>query len=203
MGQILTTGAVLPLVVLIAALALGGYFLARKRALASAKGDSRNLHSLPSYYGYNALMSVAVPALLVLGIWLLVQPMLVQSSVVDMIPASAVPEGSSVNLIMSDVRRLADGLDAAVSTGVIRADDATDLSAADDLRAWLAERGVALGADVSPEVLEAAQAYREMTATGNLWRNILVALIALVALMLVLRETNKDFRARNRSTGRK
>ena len=63
MGQTLTTGAVLPLVILIAALALGGYFLARRRALASAQGDSRKLHSLPSYYGYNAVMSVAVPAL--------------------------------------------------------------------------------------------------------------------------------------------
>ena len=150
----------LPLVILIAALALGGYFLARRRALASAQGDSRKLHSLPSYYGYNAVMSVAVPALLVLGIWLLVQPMLVQSSVVDMIPAEAVPEGSSVNLIMSDVRRLADGLDAAVSSGALSAADATDLSAADDLRAWLGEQGVALGAEISPEVLQAAQAYR-------------------------------------------
>mgnify|MGYP003114525058 FL=1 len=191
----------LPLVILIAASALGGYFLARRRALASAQGDSRNLHSLPSYYGYNAVMSVAVPALLVLGLWLLVQPMLVQSSVVDMIPAEAVPEGSSVNLIMSDVRRLADGLDAAVSAGALSAGDATDLSAADDLRAWLAERGVAIGAEISPEVLAAAQAYREMTATGNFWRNIVVALIAMIALFLVLRETDAEFRARNRVEG--
>ncbi|MFG6583890.1 phosphate ABC transporter permease subunit PstC [Sulfitobacter sp. 1A12779] len=201
MGQILTTGAVLPLVILIAALALGGYFLARRRALASAQGDSRKLHSLPSYYGYNAVMSVAVPALLVLGIWLLVQPMLVQSSVVDMIPAEAVPEGSSVNLIMSDVRRLADGLDAAVSSGALSAADATDLSAVDDLRAWLGEQGVALGAEISPEVLQAAQAYREMTATGNFWRNIIVALIALAGLAMVYRETDATFRARNRVEG--
>ena len=198
MGQILTTGAVLPLVIVIAALALGGYFLARRRAMISAGGDSRKLHSLPSYYGYNAVLSVAVPALLALGIWLLVQPMLVQSSVVEMIPAQAVPEGSSVNLIMSDVRRLAEGLDAAVGAGAISNEEVADLTAADDLRAWLAERGVAIGAEVSPEVLQAAQAYREMNAMGHIGRNVFVLLLALAGLLLAYRESHADFRARNR-----
>ncbi len=187
-----------PLVVLIALLALGGYILARRRAMISAGGDSRRLHSLPSYYGYNAVMSVTVPALLALGIWLLVQPMFVQSSVMEMIPAQAVPEGSSVNLVMSDVRRLAEGLDNAVQAGVMTSAEVTDLTATDGLRVWLAEQGVAIGGDINPEVLAAAQAYREMNLTGHVARNLVVMLLALAGVLLALRESHADFRARNR-----
>ncbi len=39
-----------------------------------------------------------------------------------MIPASAVPEGGSLGLVMSDVRRVADGLDQAVSQGAMSAE---------------------------------------------------------------------------------
>ncbi|MEX3315392.1 phosphate ABC transporter permease subunit PstC [Sulfitobacter sp. PS-8MA] len=198
MGQILSTAALLPLVALIAALALGGYLIARQRAMVSAGGDSRRLHSLPSYYGYNAVMNVAVPALLALGIWLLLQPMLVQSWVAGMIPAQAVPEGSSVALVMSDLRRLAEGLDEAVQAGVMTGAEAAALTVSDDLSTWLAGRGVALGAEVSPEILNAAQTYRELNVTGYLGRNIVVVLLALAGLLLALRQSHAEFRARNR-----
>jgi len=39
-----------------AAVAAIGLSLARSRALASGQGCIRNLHSLPSYYGYNAAL---------------------------------------------------------------------------------------------------------------------------------------------------
>ena len=55
-----TNGLLALLVVVLAAI---GFYIARSRALNSVAGDARGLHSLPSYYGYNAIMLTAVPSL--------------------------------------------------------------------------------------------------------------------------------------------
>ena len=201
MGQILTSGALLPLLIVIAALAALGHVWARHRALASAGGDSRRLHSLPAFYGYNAILLVTVPALMLLILWLLVQPIWLQSQVIDMIPPEAVAEGSTVNLVMSDMRRLAEGLGAAVDAGILTAAEAQTLTLGERLDGALAATGVATGTEVNAEVLRAAQAWREGNASANLWRNILVLLVALAGLFWALRQTRADFRARNRVEG--
>ena len=106
---------------LLMGLAALGYLMGRQRALASAGGDARRLHSRPAYYGYSVALSAFVPALAVLLIWLLAQPVLIDRSVSQLLPQDLVPEGSSVGLLMSDVRRVADGLDSAVSQGILSA----------------------------------------------------------------------------------
>ena len=52
--------------VTIAALAILGYVLAARRAIAVSGGDSRTLAALPAQYGLNALLTVVIPALAVL-----------------------------------------------------------------------------------------------------------------------------------------
>ena len=186
--------------VVLAVLALTGvaFVLARGRAMASAGGDVRKLHSLPSYYGYNAAMFTAVPALGVLVIWLLAQPVVTQNAVIQMIPAASVAEGSSINLVMSDVRRVADGLDQAVAQGAMTQAQAANLRAGEsDVRGRLAEVGVALGSDVQPEVLAAAQQYRVLTTRWNRLMAGVVLALALGGLALSVSVATKDFRARN------
>jgi phosphate transport system permease protein len=179
------------------ALCVLGYSLARNRALAGAGGDRRLLHSLPTYYGTNAAMFTAVPALGVMVIWLLAQPMMIETRVQGMIPASFIDEGSSIGLVMSDVRRVADGLDLAVKSGGLSADDARKLSANSDVRGMLADRGVALGSDVKPEVLAAAQTYRSAAATGRMWMVVVVMGLALIGFAIAVSLSKPDFRARN------
>lgn len=58
------------MVIVVLGLSALGFYMARSRAMASGNGDRRNLHSLPNYYGWNAAMLTAVPALGVLVIWL-------------------------------------------------------------------------------------------------------------------------------------
>ncbi|MGJ8545519.1 MAG: phosphate ABC transporter permease subunit PstC [Sulfitobacter sp.] len=184
--------------VIVLALAALGYVAARGRALGSANGDARLLHSLPSYYGYNAAMTVAVPSLLVMVIWLLVQPMFVQNVVIDLIPDVAVDDGSSIGLVMSDVRRLADGLDAAVSQGAMSADEADTLrTELTNVREKLAAVGVALGSDVKASVLFAAQRYRALNATGSAIMAAAVIALALAGFALAVSKSRAEFRARN------
>jgi len=186
------------LVIAVLVLTILGYFMASKSAIAAADGDRRKLHSLPVYYGSNAAMCTAIPALGVLAIWLLVQPMMIEQNVLSTIPDRIIAEGTSAGLVMSDVGRVAAGLDAVVSGGVMTTQDVLALQAGQtDIRALLARVGAAVGADVKPEVLEAAQKYRKHTSTGLLWMVVTVVTLALVGFAMSVMAAKPEFRARN------
>lgn len=186
------------LLLILLALAAIGFVLGRARALSSAGGDSRHLHSLPSYYGYNVALWTLAPALAALLVWLIVQPLVIDRSAAALIPADRYAGAGELSLIMSDVRRVADGLDAAVATGVMSAEEAGTVEAdATDIRDRLAGVGVALGSDVDAATLAAAQRYRALNATGTLARNVVILLLALAGFGWAYVRTDRDYRARN------
>ena len=183
---------------IVLALAATGYVLGRRRALASAGGDSRHLHSLPSYYGSNAALLVLVPALLTLVAWLFAQPLMIQNRVEHLVPETSYAGAGELSLVMSDVRRIAEGLDMAVAQGTMTREEAAQMrTESTDVRERLGAVGVALGSDVEAPILAAAKAWREMNAKGNTLRAGAVLLVALAGLGLGLMRANKDFRARN------
>ena len=186
------------LFVAVLAIALLGYVMARGRVMSRAGGDARVLHSLPNYYGMTAAMFAAVPALGVLLIWLLAQPAVVQNAVLPLIPADKIDSVGTQSLILSDVRRVADGLDIALSQGALtRADIAAMADDPSALRGTLGEVGVALGSEVEAFVLTAAQKSRALNGQGRFWMAAAVLLIALAGLALALRAADPEFRARN------
>lgn len=186
------------LVVAVVFIAVAGFFLGRARALASANGEIRNLHSLPTYYGSNVLISVLMPAIGILVVWLIVQPLVINSSVSAHIPESSVSEGSSLGLVMSDVRRVANGLDTAVKEGAMSQEASEDLSADfGDIRKRLADVGVALGSEIDAPIMNAAQEYRKASRTGALLMTLGVLSAAVAGFAYAYRRTHKDLRARN------
>ncbi len=192
----LGTTALLAVAILL--LATAGFWVARARALASAGGDKRRLHSLPAFYGWNAALFTAVPSLGVMLIWLLAQPQIIETNVLKLIPDTAIAEGSSRGLVMSDVRRVADGLDVAVERGVLSNVEARDMDTnTTDVRAELGALGIALGSEVKPSVLAAAQAYRVQSQSGRLWMAVVVVALAVLGFAGSVMVTTSDFRARN------
>jgi phosphate transport system permease protein len=186
------------LVVSVIAIAIVGYVMARRRAMARAGGDARRLHSLPNYYGMTAAMFAGIPALGVLVIWLLAQPMMIQNAIVPMLPADVVTSSGTTSLVLSDVNRVAEGLNIAVAGGVL--DAATIDALRDDpssLRATLAGVGVALGAEVKPYVLAAAERARTLDARWDAVRAVVVIVLALAGLAFAVRAADTTFRARN------
>jgi len=175
-----------------------GFALGRRRAMVSAGGEIRDLHSLPAYYGYNVALSALLPAMALLAVWLLAQPMFIETRVSAMIPAELVPENTNLGLVMSDVRRLSEGLDLAVAQETMTDEEIRVMGAeTSDLRQRLGALGIALGSDVRPEVLAAARRYRDMSHTGRLMMTIIVGLLAVVGFTVSYSRTNKDYRARN------
>lgn len=190
---------VLLLLSAILVMACAGFFLGRARALSRVSGNVRALHSLPGYYGWHAAIMAALPAFGVLLIWLIVQPIVLERQVVRYLAPEVMADPTERTLAMADVRRVAAGLDMAVSAGAMTEEEAgmirTELT---DVRSRLAAVGVALGSDVKRETLQAAQVYRKSFGTALLARSIVVLAAALAGLALALRLTEPDFRARNR-----
>jgi phosphate transport system permease protein len=186
------------LLVLLAGLAAMGIFLGRSRALASAGGDAKRLHSLPGYYGANVALFVLAPALLVLAAWMVIQPVVIENRVADLIPEESYADAGDLSLVMADVRRVARGLDVAVREGAMTAEQARDIRTEfTDVRQRLADVGVAVGTDISRETLTAAQAYRVMERRADVAMAVVVILLAVAGFAWTVLRTDADFRARN------
>ena len=186
------------LALLVLVIAAGGYVLGRGLALKRAAGDLRLLHSLPGYYGQTVALFAAVPAFLLLAIWLLAQPVVIDRVVTASIPAADLPDAGSRDLVMSDVRRISEGLDVLVAKGDLSDDDVATMRAdLSDVRSRMANVGVALGADVRPGVFEAAKTYRSLTGLGHIAMTVAVLGLAAVGFGLAMLRMRPDFRARN------
>ena len=165
---------------IVLAIAVAGYILGRRRAIAAAGGDARKLHSLPSYHGQSIFLFTAVPAFILMIFWLLAQPIYIENRITSLIPNVEAADAAARELAMADVRRVASGLDLAIAQGALLQSDLGNLQAdATDLRGKLADVGVALGADVSQYTFEAAREYRSLK--GTLGIGMAVAVLAAAA----------------------
>ena len=91
-------------------LSAGAYYAGRRRAFAVAGGHIRNLHSLPSFYGFYAALWCGLPALVVLALWAVAQP----GFLVDWVVAGLPPElrdlpPDRLNLVVNDLKNLVGG----------------------------------------------------------------------------------------------
>ena len=91
-------------------LSAGAYHLGRKRALAVAGGQIRNLHSLPSFYGSYAALWCGLPALAVLALWAALQPGILTDLVIAGLPTELrdLPP-DQLNLVVNNLKNLVSG----------------------------------------------------------------------------------------------
>jgi phosphate transport system permease protein len=95
------------------------YFLGKQRSLALVGGARgiRKLHSLPSYYGMLTALWCALPALIIMGLWLSLQDSLITSMVLGKLSdATRALPASQLDLLLNDVRNVVAGNVPAEST---------------------------------------------------------------------------------------
>lgn len=183
---------------ILAVFGIVGFIVGRQRAIASAGGDARKLHSLPMYHGQSVFLFTVVPAFLFMLLWLLLQPAYIESRVTSLIQSAQVNDEAARKLAMADIRRVAAGLDLAVAQGKLKPEDISAMRADfTDLRGRLAEVGVALGSDVSQSTFVAAKEYRSLTSVLTTVKSVLVLLIAAAGFVWSLSRISEAFRARN------
>jgi phosphate transport system permease protein len=182
------------LTLLVAALAVLGMVMGRSRAVASVDGDIRKLHSLPFFYGRFTALLAAVPAFLLIMVWLLAQPLIVENKAGALLSPADIPDGSSHALVMTDVRRIAEGLDrleaAGTKTEALKSDPAA-------LKTAMNDAGVALQSDPAPSVIAAAEALRAAQARSQMFMSIAAAIVAAGGFAFGISRIKPEFRARN------
>ncbi|MFN0115764.1 MAG: phosphate ABC transporter permease subunit PstC [Paracoccaceae bacterium] len=185
-------------ILLVLVLGAIGYILGRARAMSKADGDSRRLHSLPGFYGQSVFLFTTVPALALIMIWLVVQPIYIQGHVEAYIEPADIDEGSSMSLMMADVRRIANGIDTVIAQGGMSEADVAALSTASgDVDARLADAGIALGSKVKEHVLDAAREYRIVSHRLTVTMTVVAVMLALVGSAWSYSRVSTAFRARN------
>jgi phosphate transport system permease protein len=98
------------LIAVIALLAVAGFYLGRGRARTVAGDHQRRLHSLPGYHGLFVALWCALPALAVMGLWLVAEPMVLHGLVLAGLPDNlrALP-ADRLALLYNDIRNTAAG----------------------------------------------------------------------------------------------
>lgn len=98
------------LIVIISLLTIGGFYLGRGRAIAIAGGHQRELHSLPGYHGLFVALWCALPALVLMGLWLVIEPTVIRGLVTAALPDNLrelAPD--RLALLYNDIRNTAAG----------------------------------------------------------------------------------------------
>ena len=84
------------------------YFIGKGRAIAVSATKSngrRNLHSLPSYYGYMVALWTVIPAIAILVIWTIFETQIISSLTFSSLPAELQQEGqNSFGLLLNEVK---------------------------------------------------------------------------------------------------
>lgn len=101
------------LLILVLLLSGAGFFLGRMRSrqFAVSLGGVQHLHSLPSYYGTMVAYWCAIPALLVILLWLGFEDAVVRELTLLSLPESAMPTGSAnIELMLAQITNVASGM---------------------------------------------------------------------------------------------
>lgn len=100
------------LALILTAMALAAFFLARRRAIVigGGTGTARRLHSLPKYYGYYASLWCVLPGVVLLLAWATLSDTIITGRVIDSLPETLrnQPE-AQLSLTLNDIRNLAAG----------------------------------------------------------------------------------------------
>lgn len=174
--------------------AFGGW-IGRRQVLSKADGDSRRLHSRPIYYTFNAALFTAVPALLLLCVWMLMQPVVLAQIY---LPSDTGLDDRSAKLVVQDIRTNGGVLSDALAAGVISKAELADPQALPaDLAGRITAAGYRLSGSTEAAQMASAASYRATDAAWRMGMTVGVLLAALSGLIYAIRSGTPQFRARN------
>jgi phosphate transport system permease protein len=125
--------------IVIGLLAIGGYLMGRRRAVAVAGGRPAALNSLPGYHGYYVAIWAGVPAALLFLAWLVLRDPVISSLVMDSLPETltAGKSQAELDLLLATIRNTAAGVGfASDDPAIVTA--AGHLNALQDNSRWMA-----------------------------------------------------------------
>jgi len=171
------------------------YALGSSRATRLADGKPSRLHSRYGYHGAFVAITAVLPAIIVLAIWLVATPGMIESRVRGEFPedVKALP-AATLNLNYGMINSIARGV------ALLSDEQRQQIETLDgaDVRTLLATKGVPLAGDPEPYMLKAANTLLDISQTNQLVMTIAVIALSAAGAFLGLRAIAPRFRARNR-----
>jgi phosphate transport system permease protein len=170
-------------IITLACLAVVGYVIAARRAQALRSGPGAALHSLPTYHGLLAAVSLIVPMILVFAIGTPLVKHLATSSVFSFYPPEIASDPLQRGVILRDVTNLLDGLHQGEPTAALRDGAASYASLYSMGRFAILGIGSALG------IVSLLLVLVRISATfraRNLFERFVIAVLILCALVAIL-----------------
>ncbi len=97
------------------------FTVGRRRAVQAVGGNVATLHSRPGHYGWYVALWCALPAFAVMVLWMLIQPLIVTSTMRGGLPESVrTMEANQQSLVLNRIRGISHEL-APLSVGQLRA----------------------------------------------------------------------------------
>lgn len=89
------------------AIAVAGYFVSKSRASTyqhrlAADSQATPFHSLPKYYGYYTALWAAIPAILLLLIWIALENTVINNAISSQLPASL--QDKNISLVLNNIK---------------------------------------------------------------------------------------------------
>ena len=100
------------LILTLGLMAIAAFYVGRNRSLALIGGPGKTLalHSLPGYYGYFVAIWCVLPSLLLMSVWMLIEPKVVTALVIRGLPeAYQNLSPGELDLLVNNIRNLAAG----------------------------------------------------------------------------------------------
>ena len=181
------------LILLILLLAgVGAFFYGYWRAKAMTLVAPQKFHSRPGHHGAYVAIWTVLPAFFLIVVWLIVSPLVVRWAVTDSLPADAAASGTSISLIMTTVEQLSRGV------SQLNDEDFEQIkSGAMTVQEVFRSKGVLVGSDAKPYMLEAAVLDERLVSTSNLLLTIAAAIAVAGGFLYGRRGIAPRARARN------
>lgn len=129
------------LFVVVAALALFGFFMGRTRStkLATAiAGGVGSMHSLPRYYGYLVALWCGLPAVILLALWIFFEPTVINQMMITKLPAEVQQlDPGPLSLVVNDLHLMAESGNIPADTEQSKKDAVNFLLGAQGFSEWL------------------------------------------------------------------
>lgn len=128
------------LLLLIIGLAIFSFFFGRRRSymVSSHHGGIKNLHSLPHYYGYMVALWSGLPALVLLLLWLMLEPLAINHLLINTLPTELQQlSQADLSLVINEVKLLAESGDVNNISDEVKRSAAQHLLGLESNSAWI------------------------------------------------------------------
>ncbi len=184
------TTQVIFLILLLAGVAV--FFYGRLRARTMTVSSTEKFHSRPGHHGVHLVIWTVLPAFFLIVLWLVVSPLVVRWAVTNSLPEAATASGDSVSLVMTTVEQISRGV-----TQLDEEDFKQINSGAMTVQDAMRSKGVLVGSDAEPYMLQAAILDERLGANSHLFLTLFAGLTMAGGFWYGRRSIAPRARARN------